>query len=178
MNKFTILLDSQQLKRYYALYIIELIHKNDYYYFVGNTSDQQNINSNLAFSRLADHLDDTNSSTRNQIYKFIVNNIVAPSKKEERKIDDKIRHKVEEFLVESKILMHVYPLIDFDFPILDNDMHKENVKNVRDFENLIIRIFMEASKKMMNKEKSVDYVRYNDIVFPKIWELIKNDFYV
>ncbi len=178
MNKFIISLDSQHLKRYYLLYIIELIHKSDRYYFIGNTSDQQNINSSLAFSRLAEHLDDTNSSTRNQIYKFIVNNIVAPSKKEERKIDDKIRHKVEEFLAESKLQMHVYPLIDFDFPTLDKDAHKENMKNVRDFENLIIRIFMEASKKLMNKEKSVDYVRYNDIAFPKVWEQIKTDFYV
>jgi hypothetical protein len=179
LQKYTITLEPKHLIRNYFLYIIQLTHKKDNYYYIGHTYDQQNINTALPFLRLAEHFDNTNSSTHNQIYKYIVNNIVAPSKKEEeKKIDDNIKNKVEAFLSESKVVMSVYPLLEFDTESLSKSEHKENIKKVKDFENLILRIFMEASKKLMNKEKNVEFVKYNDIEFQKVWDQIKKDFYV
>jgi len=31
---------------------------------------------------------------------------------------------------------------------------------------------------MMNNDKTIEFVKYNETQFPKIWEKIKTDFYI
>jgi len=176
MNKLTITLEPQHFKRNYLLYVIELVSNNTSQYYIGHTSDQQSVNNKYALIRLAEHFYDINSATGNHIYRYIANKIIEKGKKEDFKITEKIKSKVDLFLSQSKVIMHIYPLLEFDS--VSKDEHKENLKNVRKFKHLILRIFKESKKEMMNNDKTIEFVKYNETQFPKIWEKIKTDFYI
>ena len=175
---YTIDLNKQHFEKSYAIYILELLHNDIKYYFIENLIDSKGISVQYPFVRLANHFEEIKSSKKNDLFKYILNQILEPDKDPNRKITDKHKALVEKFLLEAKIRMLVYPLLKFNFKTLKSKTHKENVRQVKNFEQQIIRLFDMHSKKMINKEIPEMYVRYDDIRFPKIWHQIKKDFYL
>jgi len=177
-EKYVISLNRQHFERTYGVYILELINKNDRYYFIECLNDSVNISNKLAIKKIHSLLEDTNSAKNNRLFKYILNEKIEFGKNPNRKITDKDKQLVENFLTESEVKIHVYPLIKFNFDEITKKDHKDNNFKVKTFEKQLIRLFARANKRLMNEEVDEDYVRYDEIAFPKTWEQIKIDFYV
>ena len=177
-EKYEIDLEKKHFEKSYAIFILELTHKKNKYYYIEHLIDSKGISVKYSFARLAYLFEEKNSSTHNQIFKFILNQIIEIDRDPERKITDKHKTLVQNFLTESKIKFHVYPVLKFDYNTLKKKTHKENTKKVKNFEQQVIRLFDTHSKQLINDKISNNYVRYDDILFPKTWHLIKIDFYI
>lgn len=70
-------LQGEQFRRAYLLYIVEICHGKEKYYYVGQTGDNRYITARPAFRRLAAHFEDTGNSTQNQVYRYIVGTILG-----------------------------------------------------------------------------------------------------
>jgi hypothetical protein len=145
-------IEGRQLKSVYAVYVIELIHKDDKYYYIGQTGDANYISARPLFSRIGGHLENTKRSTQNQIYKFIIKKlgISVPSGAKDYAREDKA--KVEEFLFRSHITMHIYPLIEFNY-MLTKEEHRSRRNQVLELEKQIIHLFEQANKNIINHER-------------------------
>jgi len=177
-EKFVISLTKQHFERFYGIYILELIFNNKRIYFIESLNDSLNIANKLAIRKIASHLDDTASARNNRLYKYILNEFIEVGKNPDRKITDKHKQQIEDFLTETELKLHVYPLIKFNFDTISKKEHKDNSLKVKNFEKQVIRMFARADKKLMNENIEDEYVRYDEIAFPKIWEQIKIDFYI
>lgn len=177
---YTIEFSENQFARSYSVYIIELIYNEKQIYFIENLCEHQGIGNKFSFKRLARHFEDIASSKNNQIYKYLYNDIIDETNKtkaRKNKITDEDKWLIEKTLQKSKLKMHVYPLIKFEFDKLSKKEHKDNVLEVKRFENQLKRRFKKSGKNIINPdiETSV-YMRYEDVKFPKIWEEIRNKF--
>lgn len=177
-EKYVISLNNKHFERNYSIYILEIIHNNLKYYYIEKLNDNLNISNKIPFIKLYQQFEDISSSRNNKVYKYILNNIIEKGKNPDRKITEKLKAKVDEFLSTAEVNMHIYPLIKFDFSGTSKKQHKENSYKVNVFEKQVIRLFSRADKIVMNDTIEDDYVRYDEILFPKIWEQIKIDFYV
>lgn len=177
-EKYILTLEKKHFERNYGIYILELIHNKEKLYYIESLNDILGISNKLPLKKLSQHLEDSASARNNKLFKYILNNIIEIGKNPNRVITDKHKSQVEDYLVESQIKMHVYPLIKFNFDEATKKTHKENVQKVKNFEKQVLRMFIRADKKIINEEIENEYVRYDEINFPKIWEQIKIDFYV
>lgn len=173
MADFVIELRGEQFKRGYLIYVIDLDHDTNHYYYIGQTGDRNYVTARPAFRRLSGHFEDRTKSTQNQIYKFIVNNIIAKDENgQSQNYDENIKQAVEDFLVDSNISMHIYKVLPFN-PGVNSKDHKLNVNEVVQLERNVIRTFINSRKVIMNKAqiKSTGPCPY-----PEILRLIKSDF--
>jgi signal recognition particle GTPase len=177
-EKYIISLEKKHFERSYGIYILEMIHGNEKLYYIECLNDSLSLSNKLPIKKLSQHLEDSVSARNNKLFKFILNNIIEIGKNPNRIITDKHKSQIEDYLIESQIKMHVYPLIRFNFEEATKKTHKENSQKVKNFEKQVIRMFIRADKKLINDEIKDEYVRYDEISFPKIWEQIKIDFYV
>jgi len=171
-SKITI--EGNQLKSIYAVYVIELTHQNEKYYYIGQTGDAHYIAARPPFSRISGHLENTKRSTQNQIYKFIINklDIHSPADVSDYTREDKAR--VETFLSESHITMHIYPLIEFNH-MLAEDEHKNRRQHVLEFEKHVIHLFQKADKNLINRSRHLPR-QTGGAIFPEKYEAVKTDF--
>lgn len=177
-EKYIITLEKKHFERNYGIYILELEHKSEKIYYIECLNDILNISNKLPIKKLSQHIEDNASARNNKLFKYILNNILEPGKNPDRPVTDKHRDMFEKYMTESKLKMHVYPLIRFNFDEANKKTHKEDSQKVKTFEQQIIRMFSRANKKIINDDIDEGYVRYDEIGFPKIWEQIKIDFYI
>lgn len=173
MADFIIELEGRQFQRGYLLYIIEIHHGADSYYYVGQTGDRNYITARPAFRRLSGHFEDRETSTQNQIYKFLMENIVGGGEATKtKKYDDRTKQEVETFLVGSKVSMHIYEVLAFK-PGIAREDHRSNVGKIVDLERKVIKAFIDSDKRIMNKSliESDGVCPYPDILLR-----IKSDF--
>ena len=156
-------------RRQYLLYIIELSHKGENYYYIGQTGDHRYTTARPAFRRLAAHFEDREKSTQNQVYKYIASNLQGHNF-----IDDNAKQAVEEFLVNSRTKMYSYSLEPF-VRTNSHDAHLKKVHNVTNFEKLVINLFITNGKKLMNKK--VPSIEFNSVCYyPNALKQIVADF--
>jgi len=176
MEKITLKLEGHHFKRQYLLYIIEISHGNDKHYYIGQTGDHNYTTARPAFRRLAGHLEDLGGSTQNQIYRYIAEIVLEFSEAGQKnsKFDEKIKQAVEEFLVDSTITMHIYPLQPFS-PGIEKDRHLEIVRKVSLFEKIVINLFRTNKKSIANKKLTLPK-KGAECPYPQIFAEIITDF--
>jgi hypothetical protein len=166
MPSFFIELAGEQFKRTYLLYVIEVCHKEDRYYYVGQTGDKNYRTARPAFRRLSGHLEDIGKSTQNQVYRYIAVKILGYTEAEKQEtFDEKIKQGVEDFLVSSTIRMSIYKVQLFD-PSISHSEHQTNVRRVASLENHVIKAFANSGKLLINKTniEPTDLCPYPDLL--------------
>jgi len=176
--KYYINFEKKNFERSYGIYIVEINHNSEKIFLIDNLNDSLNITTKLPILKFYANMEDTVSARNNRVFKYILSQVTKIKIDDIKKITDKHKVMVEDYLYNSTLKMFVYPLIKFNFEELTKKIHKENNQNVRDFESQVIRLFHKANKKLINEIIDLEYVRYEDVLFPKVWEQIKNDFYV
>jgi hypothetical protein len=176
MADMILTLEGQHFKRYYLLYIIEIIHEKYKYYYIGQTGDNSHTTARPAFRRLVGHLDDIGGSTQNQVYRYLAFDVLDFPKPTEKnqKFNEKIKQAVEDFLVESTVKMYVYRIQPFESGI-SHEKHLEVVRKVTFFEQIVIALFKQSLKKIGNK-RTVKLAKTAECPYPEILNAIKDDF--
>lgn len=152
MAEMILTLEGKHFQRQYLLYIVEITHGNDKYYYVGQTGDNNYTTARPAFRRLAGHLEDVAKSTQNQIYRYLAVEVLGISEaaRKDSTFDEKIKQAVEDYLVGSTVKMYVYPLQPF-IPGIEHSQHLKIVRKVTLFEKIVIRLLLTHSKTIANK---------------------------
>lgn len=151
MPDFSIELTGEQFRRAYLLYVIEICHNKDRYYYIGQTGDKNYITARPAFRRLSGHLEDRGESTQNQVYRYVATKVLGYGEAENREaFHEKIKQAVEGFLVGSNVRMHIYKAHPFD-PAISHSDHLTNVRKISLLERHVIRAFTNSGKSLINK---------------------------
>jgi hypothetical protein len=176
MAEILITLEGKHFHRQYLLYIVEIIHKTEKFYYVGQTGDNNYITARPAFRRLAGHLEDWGRSTQNQIYRYLAVSVLdlQDAARKDSMFDEKIKQSVENYLIESTVKMYGYHLQPFIAKI-ERHEHLEKVRKVRLFEQLVIELFLKNSKILMNKKISFP-PKKEKCPYPSVLDHIKSDF--
>lgn len=172
MADFVIELEGRQFRRGYLLYVIEIRHGIASYYYVGQTGDRNYITARPAFRRLSGHFEDRESSTQNQIYKFLVKILGNGESVGTKKYDERTKLEVEDFLAASRVFMHAYEVIVFKPDVALED-HRRNVRRLEELERKVIKAFVDCGKQVINKSLVGSDVKNP---FPEILSRIKSDF--
>lgn len=173
MPDIRIELPGAQFRRAYLLYVIEICHGKEQYLYVGQTGDNNYLTARPAFRRLSGHMDDTGQSTQNQVYRYIATNILGHKEAASRiSFPEGVKQDVEDFLVDSTVLMHIYRVKPFK-PDVSRDNHLTIVKDVTLMEQYLMASFLEAGRSLMNKriQKPAAACPY-----PNLLARIKSDF--
>jgi len=145
-------LPGAQFRRAYLLYVVEIRHGREQYFYVGQTGDNNYLTARPAFRRLSGHLDDSGRSTQNQVYKYIAANILGHREATSKaSFPEVVKQDVEDFLVDSTVLMHIYKVKPFK-PDVSRDNHLREVKNITLMEKYVMASFLEAGRSLMNKK--------------------------
>jgi len=169
-------LEGKHFQRQYLLYIVEIIHENDNYYYVGQTGDKNYTTARPAFRRLAGHLEDGGRSTQNQVYRYLAVEVLGISEaaRKDSTFDEKIKQSVEDYLVSSTVKMYAYPLQPF-IPGIEHRQHLDIVRKVTLFEKIVIRLLLTNSKTIANK-KVTQPTRSAECPYPQVLNQIVADF--
>ena len=138
MSKIILSLNGTYFKRQYLVYVVEVVHNNERFYYIGQTGDNRYVTARPVFRRLAAHLEDVGTSTQNQIYRFIAKDILGITKAAEKRsaFDEHTKQMVEKYLTNSIIVMHAYPLQPFMASVKHAE-HLEIVRKVTLFEKIV-----------------------------------------
>ena len=173
MPDFSIELAGEHFRRAYLLYVIEIRHNEDRYYYVGQTGDNKYTTARPAFRRLSGHLQDTGKSTQNQVYRYIATKILGYGEAERQEaFHEKIKQAVEGFLVGSTMRMHIYKVQPFNHPISHSD-HLAIVRKVTLLEKHVIKAFTISGKSLINKTISDPT---GPCPYPRLLAQIKSEF--
>lgn len=155
MEYFKIEIDGKQFQKSYLIYIVELKHRiKGTFFYIGQTGDRNYLTARPAFRRLAGHMSDKGYATDNQVYRQIavkILNIETASKK--CAFPKETKDKVSNFLNESHIKMHVFPIKDFSRE-LNQNKHNQNRNYVENLEANIIQEMIEkyGEERILNKK--------------------------
>ena len=173
MSDFTFELAGEQFRRAYLLYIIDISHSKDRYFYIGQTGDNHYVTARPALRRLFGHLEDSGGSTQNQIYKYIATKILSYSKSSKReKYSDACKQAVEDFLVGSIVRMHSYNVLPFN-PYISRHDHQANVRKISRLEQYVIKAFIDSGKSLINKAVSAPS---GSCPYPRQLARIKDEF--
>jgi hypothetical protein len=166
-------LPGAHFRRAYLLYVIEISHGKERYFYVGQTGDNNYVTARPAFRRLSGHLDDTGQSTQNQVYRYIATNILghegAASKAPFPKA---VKQDVEDFLVKCAVLMHIYRVKPFK-PDASRDNHLRVVRSITLLEKHVMVSFLETGRSLMNKKVVKPS---GSCPYPRLLSRIRSDF--
>lgn len=167
-------LQGKHFRRQYLLYIIELSHGSDKYFYVGQTGDSRYITARPAFRRLAAHFEDS-QSTQNQVYYYISYDILGFEQTQGKKsaFTPEAKQEVENYLVDSTIKMHVYSLEPF-LPLATPQEHSEKRRKVTLLEKHVIDAFVKSRKGLMNKKLTMP--SSPTCPYPDVFKRIIDDF--
>lgn len=171
--KMILEIDGKYLKSSYSVYVIELIAPDGNYYYIGQTGDKVYNSARSPFRRFSGHLVDINSSTQNQLYRFVSK--LALKKEINRSVSLTPIEKglIEEYITKCMINFYSYPLFDFDFN-QSMTIHKQNHKNIVLAENKVIQLFEKMKMNLININRPTRQFTGND--FDELLTEIKNDF--
>ncbi len=173
MPDIRIELPGAQFKRAYLLYVIEICHGQERYFYVGQTGDNSYVTARPAFRRLSGHLDDTGQSTQNQVYRYIAADILGHEEATSKTVfTEKLKQDVEDFLVDSTVLMHIYQVQPFKSGVT-RAHHLTAVKAVSLLEKYVIIAFRDSGRPLMNRviSKPTEACPY-----PQLLDQIRSDF--
>ena len=169
------ILKGEIFRRQYMVYIIELIYRNKYHYYIGHTGDFKDVTPRSAIYMFSRNLVDQGQSTQNHLYRYVVGSILTiPDAYKCKDFIDEIKAKVEGVLVNSVVKMHTYKLQDFQ-PWVKRIEHLEIVRKVILFKKFVMTVFREESRSLINRKRSGFDVRV-ECPYPNILEEIKKDF--
>ena len=176
MAEMILTLEGKHFQRQYLLYILEITHGNDKYYYVGQTGDNKYTTARPAFRRLAVHLEDVGRSTQNQIYRYLAVEVldISEAARKDSTFDEKIKQAVEDYLVGSTVKMYVYPLQPF-IPGIEHSQHLKIVRKVTLFEKIVINLLLAHSKTIANKIVTPP-PRGAECPYPQVLNQIVNSF--
>ena len=175
MPDILIELPGAQFRRAYLLYVIEVCHGKERHFYVGQTGDNNYVTARPAFRRLSGHLEDIGQSTQNQVYRYIAVDILGHKAASFRaSFRDSVKQAVEDFLVDSTVLMHIYKVEPFK-PHVSRDTHLREVRSITLMEKHVMASFLEAGRSLMNKKivKPTGACPY-----PKLLARIRSDFHL
>jgi hypothetical protein len=166
-------LPGAQFRRAYLLYVIEVCHGKERYFYVGQTGDNNYVTARPAFRRLSGHLEDIGQSTQNQVYRYIAVDILGHKAATLRTaFPDSVKQGAEDFLADSTVLMHIYKVKPFE-PNVSRNNHRSVVRAVTLMEQYVIISLLEAGRSLMNKK----IVRPTGACpYPKLLARIRSDF--
>ena len=173
MADIRIELPGAQFRRAYLLYVIETRHSKEQYFYVGQTGDNNYITARPAFRRLSGHMEDTGQSTQNQVYRYIAADIIGhKAANSKSSFPEGVKQDVEDFLVNSTVLMHIYKVKPFK-PNVSRHNHLRDVRAITLMEKYVMASFLEAGRSLMNKRilKPIGACPY-----PKLLARIRSDF--
>lgn len=173
MPDIRIELPGAQFRRAYLLYVIEIRHGKEQYFYVGQTGDNNYVTARPAFRRLSGHLEDIGQSTQNQVYRYIATDILGhKAATSKTSFPEGVKQDVEDLLVDSTVLMHIYKVKPFK-PDISRDHHLREVRKIRLMEKYAMVSFLEVGRSLMNKKivKPVGACPY-----PRLLRRIKSDF--
>jgi hypothetical protein len=174
MAKATITLEGRIFRRQYLLYVIELINSGHRYYYIGQTGDRKYITARPPFRRLMGHLEDIGQSTQNQLYRFIAADLLLISDARQKvAFSENIKQQVEDFLVNSMLHMHVYPLETFR-PDATHSEHMEVLRKVEELERHVIKRFRDRGLRLANINISAP--KNTSLPYADIFGEIERDF--
>lgn len=163
----------EHFRRQYLLYIIELLHGEDRYLYVGQTGDRRYTTARPAFRRLAAHFED-GSSTQNQVYSFIGDKILKLKRADNASaFTTGSKQAIEDYLASSKVRMYVYVLEPFP-PAITHEEHAQKRSKVELFEKQVIGMFLRNKTVLMNKE--LNTASASSCPYPHALVKIKSDF--
>ena len=137
MKHFKIELDGNHFTESYLVYVIEVNnHESGRFFYVGQTGDRNHFTARPAFRRLSAHLSDQGRSTENQLYRHIASKILNLQIERNKVFDAATKTKVGNFLKNSRICMHVFPIRPFETNMISE--HKANREFVESIENAVI----------------------------------------
>jgi len=173
MPDIRIELPGKLFKRAYLLYVIEICHGQERYFYVGQTGDNKYVTARPAFRRLSGHLDDTGKSGQNQVYRYIAADILRYKEATSKTaFSEKVKQDVEDFLVDSTVLMHIYQVQPFK-PGVTRTHHLTAVKAVSLLEKHVIIAFRDSGRPLMNRVISEPM---EACPYPQLLTQIKSDF--
>lgn len=156
------------------MYVVELINDDHRYYYIGQTGDRNYVTARPPFRRLTGHLEDIGQSTQNQLYRYIAADLLLiPDARERASFSENIKQRVEDFLVNSTVRMHIYPLETFR-PDASHAEHVEVVRKVEEFERHVIKRFGARGLRLANR--STTPPRDERMPYPDIFREIEQDF--
>ncbi len=166
----------EHFRRQYLLYIIEISHGDDEYFYVGQTGDNRYITARPAFRRLAGHFEDSGQSTQNQIYRYIACGIlkIEEASNKQSAFSPGTKQAVEDYLVDSVVKMYAYSLEPFSSRATHEE-HLQKVRNTTLLEKQVIDAFLQNNRQLVNKDWATTRVRAT-CPYPKALEQIKQDF--
>ena len=153
MADLLIELDGAHFKRQYLLYIVEINHQNERFFYIGQTGDRKYTTARPAFRRLAGHFDDSGTSTQNQVYRYIGQTILKLKFGSDCAFSQNEKLAMENYLVNSKIKMHIYILEPF-LASETHEKHLEKLNKVEEFEAYIVESFEKNGRNILNKKRS------------------------
>ena len=144
-------LQGEQFRRAYLLYIVEICHGKEKYYYVGQTGDNRYITARPAFRRLAAHFEDTGNSTQNQVYRYIAETILGILEPDHKKaLSIAVKEQSEGYLVNSLIRLYAYEAQPFNNSV-DHAEHLAVVRKLRTLEQWVINSFQTSGSVVMNR---------------------------
>lgn len=170
--KMILEIDGKYLKSSYSIYLIELIAPDGNYYYIGQTGDKVYNSARSPFRRISGHLVDINSSTQNQLYRFVSK--LALKKEINRSVSLTPNEKglIEDYITNSMIKFYSYPLLDFDFN-QSMTIHKQKLKKIVLAENSVIQLFEKMEMNLININRPTRQFIGND--FDELLTEIKKD---
>jgi len=166
----------KHFRRQYLLYIIEISHGDDEYFYVGQTGDNKYITARPAFRRLAAHFEDQGRSTQNQIYRYIAADIlkIEEARNKQSAFTPQTKQAVEDYLVNSVVRMYVYSLEPFS-STATHEKHLQKVRKATLLEKQVIDAFLQHNRKLVNKDLIRPPIGAS-CPYPGALEQIKQDF--
>ncbi|MBT9131846.1 MAG: hypothetical protein DDT33_00347 [Firmicutes bacterium] len=166
----------EHFRRQYLLYIIEISHGDDKYFYVGQTGDNRYTTARPAFRRLAGHFEDGGQSTQNQIYRYIAADVlkIEEARNKQSAFTSQTKQAVEYYLVNSVVKMHAYSLEPFSSKAT-HEKHLQKVRKVTLLEKQVIAAFLQHNRRLVNK-KLVILPTGDSCPYPQALEQIKQDF--
>jgi hypothetical protein len=166
-------LTGEHFRRRYSLYVIELSHEGNQYFYVGQTGDTRVITARPVFRRLAAHFEDR-KSTQNQLYQYVAHDILKCPEDEGKKraFTERTRQAVEECLVKSNIRMYVYHLEPFLSTTAEE--HKKRRRKTQKIEKQVIDIFHKNGKRLMNRKVPLSVC--SKCPYPEVLKRVTRDF--
>ena len=165
-----------QFRRFYLLYVIEILHEQERFYYVGQTGDNNYVTARPPFRRLAGHFEDIGRSTQNQVYRSIAVDILGHEEARTNKVafSEQIKQDVEDFLVGSSITMQIYRVCPFE-PDVSREGHRTIVRSVVCLEQYVIEAFRAAGRDLMNKKLHRPKIA---CPYPDVLSRVRGDFAV
>jgi hypothetical protein len=145
-------LGGEQFRRAYFLYVVEVRGEKDPFFYIGQTGDRNYVTARPPFRRLAGHFEEGESSTQNQVYRFIETDLLGVSPDTENgAVSKSTRQAVENYLANGSVKLRAYRILPFD-PDVERSVHQGNVRRMELLEEHVLQLFRDSGRVTANRK--------------------------